>query len=345
MATKPGTTFQLATNVNYDTGPFNGSATKLPASDVANGFIPGEEILAENHNYYLHWAGEWITNWVDLGTSAPDEDAHIVETDAEGASQIAQVVIGGLSGATAHGGHNLLVQGDDHDAAVRITGGATQSSLEVSGGAAAPTALVEHTFGGTALSVESLLDGRALEVAGNPTSPQFAAMRLHPQDDDPTTQANGDLLYNGTTEEFRATTTAGAWRSLWASPLGHHRAYNDARVQQNTTSDTPVAVTGASITLPRSGIVMVRAVAEIGHDNVQNMRVRLFDATNLVEILARTILCQFGSGAATERDIVLEEQYAIPSSGLTNIQLQFDRGAAGVGTAYIRNASILIEST
>ena len=83
MPTKPTVTFTLATNANYASGPFIGSATKV-APPTADGYVPGVIIDAEHHNFVGNAAGQWITDWVFLGTSAADEDAHLMETDSSG---------------------------------------------------------------------------------------------------------------------------------------------------------------------------------------------------------------------------------------------------------------------
>jgi len=94
MPVKPATTYTFATNTNYGVGPFIGSATKVIPGDIPNGFVPGTGIVAEWNNYMFHWTGEWITDWVDLGTSANDVDAHIVETNAQGVASVAAGLIG-----------------------------------------------------------------------------------------------------------------------------------------------------------------------------------------------------------------------------------------------------------
>lgn len=94
MPTKPATTFTFATNANYGVGPFIGSATKVIPGDILNGFVPGTGIVAEWNNYMFHWSGEWITDWLDQGSSANDVDAHIVETNAQGVASVAAGLIG-----------------------------------------------------------------------------------------------------------------------------------------------------------------------------------------------------------------------------------------------------------
>ena len=84
MPTKPSTTFTFATDANFSSGPANGFPTKIVPGSPTQGFIPGTGINAEWVNYLFHHTGEWITDWLDLGTSSPDVDAHIVETSSGG---------------------------------------------------------------------------------------------------------------------------------------------------------------------------------------------------------------------------------------------------------------------
>lgn len=94
MPTKPSLTYTYATNVNYTAGPFVGSPTKVVPVDIPNGFIPGQGVPSAHHNYLWNISGQWISDWLDLGTSAADLDAHIVETDADGKSNLAALELG-----------------------------------------------------------------------------------------------------------------------------------------------------------------------------------------------------------------------------------------------------------
>jgi hypothetical protein len=97
MPTKPATTYTFATSLNYAAGPFIGSATKTLPGDIPNGFVPGTGIVAEWNNYMFHWSGTWITDWVDQGSFLADLDAHIIETNASGETNIASMQIGGTT--------------------------------------------------------------------------------------------------------------------------------------------------------------------------------------------------------------------------------------------------------
>lgn len=99
MPTKPATTYVFATDANFGSGPASGFPTKLIPGAPAQGFIPGDGINAEWVNYLFNVTGQWVTDWLDGGTSAPDLDAHIVETDSGGEASIAGLNLGGTVSA------------------------------------------------------------------------------------------------------------------------------------------------------------------------------------------------------------------------------------------------------
>ena len=101
MPTKPGFAFTWATSPLYLTGPDTGTPTRVVGTPIPDGSIPGQDIFAQHINYMVGLSGDWLTDWVELGTFNPDEDAHIIETDADGQANIARVNIPGhTSGAS-----------------------------------------------------------------------------------------------------------------------------------------------------------------------------------------------------------------------------------------------------
>ncbi len=99
MASKPGTSFTWATNANFSSGPAAGNPTKIFSPTPADGSIPGNAVLAEYYNYLFNATGQWISDWLVLGSSSGAEDAHIVETDSFGATGLAFLEVG--SGVTS----------------------------------------------------------------------------------------------------------------------------------------------------------------------------------------------------------------------------------------------------
>ena len=154
MATKPTTTFTLATNTNYSVGPLAGFATKVVPADIPNGFTPGQGVQPEPVNYCLHYTGKWITDWLDLGSSAADLDAHIVETDGTGEAKIASARIG----ATASAARALYA--------------------DANSGASSATAEVVNTFGGYALLASTALASAAIRAVQSGTADAIQAVSI-----------------------------------------------------------------------------------------------------------------------------------------------------------------------
>ena len=99
MPTKPATIFTFATDAVFGSGPATGFATKIVPGSITQGFIPGTGINAEWVNYLFNVTGQWLTDWINLGTSAADLDAHLVETNANGEANLAALDVGGTVAA------------------------------------------------------------------------------------------------------------------------------------------------------------------------------------------------------------------------------------------------------
>jgi hypothetical protein len=96
MATKPVSSFVMATNANYSAGPQIGNPTKVIPADTANGVIPGQGVPAAWNNYIFNITGQW-TGWLLAGSTSPTLDAHIVETNASGKIEVASAIFGGTA--------------------------------------------------------------------------------------------------------------------------------------------------------------------------------------------------------------------------------------------------------
>ena len=154
MPTKPTDTFLLATNLNYAGGPFVGLPTKQ-APPVLDGYTPGLVIAAENHNFIGNICGQWISNWLDLGTFNPDLDAHIVETDATGATGLAVANIGG----TAASAFPLAVSANSGATGAAATIDNSLGGFGVTVTAVSGLAAVRATCTGSGPAVEALGTG------------------------------------------------------------------------------------------------------------------------------------------------------------------------------------------
>ena len=93
MATKPGTVPPIwAPSATYTTGPFIGLSNKaVPAGAVGtDGHRPGSAnpTPAEYPNYTLHWTTAWVKDWLSQGLAVAAGNTHIVETDANGRTEV-----------------------------------------------------------------------------------------------------------------------------------------------------------------------------------------------------------------------------------------------------------------
>lgn len=114
MATKPLVLPRAwASNALYTTGPFIGQPQKVdPGVGVAaEGHRPGSlfPTAAEHENYQQDRITAWIRDWVFFGTSTTAQNAHIVETNANGRAGL----------------HGLTVFDSLDETAVDITGSNT----------------------------------------------------------------------------------------------------------------------------------------------------------------------------------------------------------------------------
>lgn len=147
MATKPASTVEVwASNNLFTVGPYAGLDTKqtIPPATVADGFVPGSAFpsSAEHVNDWLNRASA-LLRWVYLGSSAGAADAHIVETDSDGATQLQYLTVSSTvptteslyveAGAAPSNYAARIVGGVAFAAALRVEA-ANTIALEVSGG-------------------------------------------------------------------------------------------------------------------------------------------------------------------------------------------------------------------
>lgn len=433
MPVKPSTTFTLATNANFTVGPFIGSATKVIPADIGNGMVPGTGIVAEWANYLWHWTGEWITDWVDLGSSAEGLDAHIMETDASGQNSTAGVALGGTAAAfraltvnenaaasnstadfdNASAGFAILASANGANAAVRGLNTGTGPGVEgralgtnnngvegygqdlgdgvagfgdttgdgvhgVSGSTAGAgvrgegqfvaaafgvVGVVSHDDGtaiqgttalnanATAIGVEGIGRNEGVGVLGqssngygvvaesDQTSPNRAAFRMVPQDDDPATPQEGDQIYNSTTDEVR-TYANSRWQTLWSTADGFTRGFGSGGSATNNSAATYTTLSTALCTAPydpkHTGFVVVQASAEFGADAGTvhtTIDVRIRDTTAGATVWSQTIdHPNANAGPIFDRPWSIVVVYALPATGARTFELQFKKtGGAGTG--------------
>lgn len=141
MPTKPALgAFLWSSDLNYTTGPapLIGTATKItpPASESDEGWNADQIPPAQWENFRSNYTTQWTSDWVRLGTSVADADAHIVETDSAGVTNVVNVFAGGHSqegsalgyfgdgsdGALVPGFGSIVLLRDMYYAAVSMTG-------------------------------------------------------------------------------------------------------------------------------------------------------------------------------------------------------------------------------
>jgi len=104
MAIKPaGNPDIWSQTTNYPAGadPWSGNATKVTAPTATGvGFTPDTGIVAEYANSELNTLSTWA-RWLSFGAFALQEDAHVVETDSSGATNIVRLSMAALTPGTA----------------------------------------------------------------------------------------------------------------------------------------------------------------------------------------------------------------------------------------------------
>lgn len=456
MAVKPTTTFTFATNANYGVGPFIGSATKIIPGDIPNGFVPATGIVAEWNNYMFFHTGDWLTRWLDLGTSSDDLDAHIIETDASGGTAVASTSFGGTASAsiplivnensgfaaqaasfkhstgtaglftsaspvegtiwaintgvgpavhaTALGTDNVGIEaagigtgtagnfvGGDTGIGILGTGGATagaggqflgtgtQPGVRGTGSATGGAGVLgiggSNNFGGlegqtnaTSSSSSAAVRGTVIGGAGSgvtgnasagdgygviavadATSPVSSALRISPQDDDPSVGADGDVLYNGMTNEFRVREDI-RWMSLTAQENGFTRVISGLTTATNNNSAVWTTVTSITLTSPyepkHTGVVLIQAAGEFGSQAGTihtDFELRIQDTTSAATVWSQTIDHPAAvAGSIYDRPWSIMASYALPAIGNRNFTLEFRRTGAGGTGIQARDASLYI---
>lgn len=269
MATKPGSSFTLATNANYSVGERVGSPTKIAPPDAANGFIPGEGVTAEDLNYCLAILGDWSV-WLLAGSALAGQDRHLVETDAAGQTAIAGLVLGGTSAgffplaviantgapsaaATfANNGAGFAIQASagGASAAVRATATGSGAGVEaqVVGGTGPAVKATRPAAAGPALSAEKSGSG----------APARGSVYLEPEEiaDQPTTTTDGDVWKIRRGGSVRGALqyydddggpggAGGGVQSVWSTSGGHgHAWFQEDTPQDNDTTTYAIALTG-----------------------------------------------------------------------------------------------------
>lgn len=160
MATKPATTFTHATDANIASGPAISLPTKVVPPTPAQGFVPGNGISARMINWLFNVLGQWV-GWLNSGSSAAGEDAHLVETDSTGKASVAGLVAGGTAAAFRAISATANTGAGASTVDISNTSG---SALQCSSTGASPTIAAVSTGAGAAISATG-----DVTVSGNTT--------------------------------------------------------------------------------------------------------------------------------------------------------------------------------
>lgn len=336
MPTKPVTTYVFGTDALFGSGPASGLATKIIPPSLAQGFIPGTGVAAEHVNFLHNIVGSWLTDWIDLGTSAADEDAHLVETNSAGRIAGAFITAGGSTGSddvatfTAVAGNTatnvvLVTTSDD----------ASQNGINVVG-----------TAGNVGIGVQvTPAAGRGIRVTtsnGTDSPLQLVARDL------PTNELTGDIYVNAANLPFADQVLNvfldGLWRKQWGTVGGLIHGYGETLAESSTSAGGSLtakatAVLSAGQAILIGDVLQVRGICESGADAANSaMNVGLRDVTNGVDFAVRSVQHFQATGAADERYVVVEAEYTAVSAGAQSFAIGFSSN--GAATVYIQNASI-----
>lgn len=192
--------------------------------------------------------------------------------------------------------------------------------------------------------------GYGVIAQADASSPVSAALRIVPQDDDPSTTAEGDIWYNSGTDELRAKVDA-VDVSLWATLDGMTRTWVDdgSASNNNSAAYTTLAtctMSGPLFTPQHVGVVIIQASAEFGAAGGSvhtTLDLRLYDTTAGAAIWTRTIdMPAAVAGPIYDRPWSVIQAYTLPSTGARTLELQFKKtGGAGTGVQ-ARDAGIFV---
>lgn len=227
------------------------------------------------------------------------------------------------------------IEGYSHPSS--ITGGAGVAGVVIGGSG----------VGGTFSSAAGT--GYGLVAISQPNSPNKSSLRLEPQDDDPSAGADGDVMYNSTTDELRIHRN-GTWMAPFAEENGYTRGFSLLGTGSNNASTVWTTIATVTLSAPyeprHTGQVWIHASAEFGnaagtiHSDFQ---VRIYNVTNTTPVYSQTLDYTNGvAGPIYDRPWSLMVPYNIPITGSITFELQFRRtGSGGTGIA-ARDASVFV---
>ncbi len=353
MATKPVATFTHATDATFGSGPATGFPTKLPVPSPAQGFVPGAGIAAEQVNTQFNVVGQWLTNWLALGSAAASVDAHLVETDSGGFARVAGFVAGG----TAAGGFAFTASensGSPTSTAVitnsssgnavdaRCTDGIAVLATSIAGGVAVraigngagPAVLATAGASSTAVTATgNVASGRASVECSMPDGSVRAPLYVGTQAVGPSGTFQGDVSMpsdNGdvlTVHQRHPNTGAiGAGRGLWGNGQGLVGGIRSNTPNVDVVGVGPVTVLSRTVTMRTGQVVFVQVQSPLGGNGVAGNRGTV-DIQVVQPTLGTVNLATHGLRYDGAAGALLVEAYMSEAAGVS-----FSAGEDGVHT-------------
>lgn len=245
----------------------------------------------------------------------------------------------GVQGTSTASGTGVAGQGGPSPASrggLFLAGHADATALRAQtlAGAGSGAIAVQGVGNGDATGVSGLgADGYGVVAATDTSSPVRAAFRLVPQDDDPSTPLQGDVLFNssrGPVGVLRTYTTA--WRSVHASPKGLVYAQSSAdsgSLPPGNSADVALA----QVQPEEVGDVMVTATGSLDWSNdLGSTTFQLLDVTagNLVINNGGAGIREAPNVGAVIRNksFIARVPYTVPSTALRTFALRISSGVA-----------------
>lgn len=241
------------------------------------------------------------------------------------------------------------VRGDSNNAAASpgVRGVAThidgQGVRGQTNGSASASSIAVMGFGSAdAVGVQGqATDGYGVVAVSDTTTPKRAALRVAPQNADPTTHATGDIIYHSGINEFRGR-ELGGFQSFHQSPLGHLFSVGDTPNPSGSTAGGPVTVVNTQFTPKQIGDVLVTGTISLDNSlDTGSATFILFDVTATATIDSEVIRTKDidGAGARVET-VCLRALYTLPSLATRTIEC---RVTANTGTATWDKGVISVE--
>lgn len=270
-----------------------------------------------------------------------------------------------ISAGGGSAGAGVVAQGDGVSAGVVSLGGAIDGSglqgtcggtggYGVDGRTAASATTAAAGVRGNAVGdgtgvLAQAVDGYGLIASSDTSVPARAAVRIVPQNNDPSTALDGDICMqdDDNVTELRLR-LEGAWRSAMWRTSGQCYAAGTAAGPVSDSSAVYQTMVSASFGAPldpkRTGLVRIRVSGEVGRGTSSdaNIEIRVRDTTAGADALPARIVELFQAAGTYERDVSWEGLYTIPAAGARTFEVQIRR-SSGSGTVAMRNALIVID--